>query len=252
MLRITFYSILFLSYFSLNAQEIGIRLDISDADAKMKSGNTVLKKMHNTYKNAPCKAYTFSQKNTHYRNDSVIGNSEWHEAVEFPDKFRINFGDTLKGNFVIFKNDSSYNYRNFELKKTSYNTNTLLLLLGGMYYRNLDDVLSRLSKEHYNTNILSHQKIGKEHFYVIGAFRDDSLSNQIWVSKKNLRVVKIIENWESGDRMDMRFEAYQPNCKGFVETKVSFRRNGKLEQVEEYYNIKIVDSFPEKIFNPAK
>lgn len=236
----------------LKSQEIGIRLDISDPDAKMRNGTEVLKKMHNTYKNAPCKTYTFSQKNTHYRNDSVTGNSEWHEAIEFPDKFRINFDDTLKGNFVIFKNDSSYNYRNFELKKTSYNSNSLLLLLGGMYYRNFDDVISRLDKEHYNTDALSHQKIGKEHFYVIGAFRDDTLSNQIWVSKKNLRVVKIVENWDGRDRMDMRFEAYQPNCKGFVETKVSFRRNGKLEQVEEYYNIKVVDSFPEKMFNPTK
>jgi hypothetical protein len=250
MYKVVFFVIGLFNVLSLKSQEIGIRIDLSDADAKMRSGTEVLKKMHNTYKNAPCKAYTFSQKNTHYRNDSVIGNSEWHEAIEFPDKFRINFGDTLKGNFVIFKNDSSYNYRNFELKKTSHNTNTLLLLLGGMYYRSFDDVISRLDKEHYNTSVLSHQKIGKEHFYVVGAFRDDSLSNQIWVSKKNLRVVKIIENWDGGDRMDMRFEAYQPNCKGFVETKVSFRRNGKLEQVEEYYNIKIVDSFPKKMFYP--
>lgn len=252
MYKILFCIVCLYSVLSLKSQEIGIRLNLTDADARMRSGTEVLQKMYDAYKNAPCKMYTFSQKNTHYRNDSIIGNSEWHEAIEFPDKFRINFGDTLKGNFVVFKNDSSYSYRNFELKKTSYNSNSLLLLLGGMYYRNFEDVISRLDKEHYNTNVLSHQKIGKEHFYVIGAFRDDSLSNQIWVSKKNLRVVKIIEKWENGDVMDMRFEAYQTNCKGFVETKVSFRRNGKLEQVEEYYNIKIVDSFPEKMFKPTK
>lgn len=250
MFKSILFTICLLSVLCIKSQDIGIRLDISEPEAKMRSGTDVLKKMHNSYKSAPCKAYTFSQKNTHYRNDSMIGNSDWHEAIEFPDKFRINFGDSLKENFVIFKNDSSYNYRNFELKKVSYNSNNLLLLLGGMYYRNLDDVIKRLDKENYNTNVLSHQKIGKERFYVIGAFRDDTLSNQIWVSKKNLRIVKIIEKWENGDTMDMRFEAYQPNCKGFVETKVSFRRNGKLEQVEEYYNIKTVDSFPEKMFNP--
>jgi len=45
--------------------------------------------------------------------------------------------------------------------------------------------------------------------------------------------------------MDMRFEAHQYWCKGYMETKVSFRRNGKLEQVEEYFDIRVADKFPE-------
>ena len=66
----------------------------------------------------------------------------------------------------------------------------------------------------------------------------DSLSNRIWVDKKELRVVRIVERMNSGEMMDLRFEAFRPWCKGYVETLVSFRRNGKLEQEEEYYNLK--------------
>lgn len=240
--------VLFFSISVLNAQVISIGYDGSSATPK--TGADVLGRLYKKYKQGPCKAYTFSQKNTHYRNDSVIGQSEWYESIEFPDKFRINFGDTAQGNFVVFKNDSSYNYRNFQLKKSSYNSNTLLLLLGGMYYREFNDVISRLEKEQYNTKIVSTQKWRKEEVDVIGALAGDTLSNQIWVSKKQNRVVRIIEKWDESRTMDMTFDAYQKHCKGYVETKVTFKSNGKVEQVEEYYNIKTVGVFPDEVFNP--
>jgi hypothetical protein len=240
--------ILCLSFTVAKAQVIGVRFDVGNALPK--TGVDVLNRLHKKHKNGPCKAYTFSQKNTHYRNDSVIRQSEWHEAIEFPSKFRINFGDSTQGNFVIFKNDSSYNFKNFQLKKTSYNANTLLLLLGGMYYRDFNEVITRLEKEHYNTRIVSTQKWAKEEVEVIGALIGDTLSNQIWVSKKHNRVVRIIEKWDEGRTMDMTFDAYQKHCNGYVETKVTFKSNGKVEQVEEYYNIRTVTAFPDEVFNP--
>lgn len=234
---------------SIQAQVLEIGIDPSK---KIETGDDLLESMHQVFKIGPCKAYTFSQKNTHYKNDSITGNSEWHESVEFPDKFRIDFGDTKDGNFVIFKKDSVYRYKNSVLKNTNYDSNTLLLLLGGMYYRSLSDVTLRLQNEHYNTHILSTQKIGKEHFYVIGALKGDTLSNQIWVNKHNWKVFRIIEKMDETSIMDMTFDSYQKHCNGFVETKVTFKRNGKKEQVEEYYNIKEVSSFPPEVFNPKQ
>lgn len=216
-----------------------------------KTGEEVLQGLHKKYRNGPCKAYVFSQKNTHYRNDSVIGNSVWHEAIEFPDKFRIDFGDKADGNFVVFKNDSAYSYRKFELKKTAYNQNTLLLLLGGMYYREFKEVIARLEKEHYNTKIVSRQQWKNQPVEVIGALAGDTTSNQIWVSKKEHRIVRIIEKMDEARIMDMTFDAYRKSCKGYTETKVTFKSNGKVEQVEEYYDIKTIDKFSEKVFNPG-
>lgn len=229
----------------------GISLNIlADSTTKFKTGKDVIRFMHQKYKEAPCKAYTFSQKNTHYRNDSIIGNSEWHEYIEFPDKFRIDFGEKTEGNFVVFKNDSSYRYKNNTLKKVNYNTNTLLLLLGGMYYRDLQDVITRLQNENYNTQLVSTQKWKKQQVYVVGAIKGDTTSNQIWISKKNWRIVRIIEKMDAESYMDMTFDAYQKNCNGYVETKVTFKRNGKIEQMEEYYNIKPIDIFAPEVFNP--
>jgi hypothetical protein len=230
--------------------QISLNIHAMDSIIDPKTGNDVLHNMHQYYKNAPCKRYTFSQKNNHYRNDSIIRTSKWHEYIEFPDKFRINFEDTVLGNFVIFKNDSAYRYKNNELKKTSRNANTLLLLLGGMYYRSLPDVIERLQKEGYNTNLISLQKRKKTSYFVIGALLGDTTSNQIWVNKKKYRVERIIEKIDTDHTMDMTFDSFQKLCEAFTETTVTFSNNGKLEQQEHYYHIKISNSFEDEIFNP--
>jgi hypothetical protein len=225
---------------------IGVgRLSIFSQPNSIASGSVILKQAHEKYDHAPCKSYTFSQKNTHYKNDTVSGHSEWHEAIEFPDKFRIDFGSKSEGNFVVFKNDSVFNYKKGKLVKTRVDSNTVLLLLGGMFYREMGDVLKRIEQAKYDVNTLSFQKWNKLEVYVIGAKENDLSSNQVWIDKKTLRVVRIIEKLNEKDWMDMRFEAYQDWCKGYMETKVSFRRNGKLEQEEEYYDIKEAGGFPD-------
>src|SRR4051812_35817879 len=77
----------------------------------------ILKKMHDRYKGAMCRNYTFSQRNSHYQNDTLIGTSVWHESVGLPDRFRIVFGDSAKGNMVLFRNDSVFRYRNEKMLK---------------------------------------------------------------------------------------------------------------------------------------
>lgn len=225
-------------------------LDDDQEGPKFATGKQLLGHMHKKHKGAYCHYYTFSQKNTHYRNDSVVGHSEWYEAIGFPDKFRIDFGDKAAGNFVIFRNDSSYSYRAHKLVKSKYDDNALLLLLGGMYYRSEDEVLRRLAQAHYNTDSISEQTWNNVPVYVIGAGKGDMSSNQFWVDKKTMRVLRIIEKMNDTDMMDIRFEAYQKLCGGYTETRVSFRRNGKLEQVEEYYDIKPADTLPAEVFSP--
>ncbi|MES2566324.1 MAG: hypothetical protein V4565_05625 [Bacteroidota bacterium] len=247
-MRLTVIFILFSIF--LQAQKSVLGKMSASVKTKFETGKDVIRFMHIKYKQAPCRSYTFSQKNNHYRNDSVIGNSEWHEYIEFPDKFRIDFGKSEDGNFVIFKNDSSYRYKNNTLKKIKEDSNILLLLLGGMYYRELNNVFTRLEKEHFNAEILSMQKIKTQTCYVIGAQKGDTLSNQIWVDQASFRIIRIIQKMDSENTMDMSFDAFQKSCNGYTESKVTFKRNGKTEQVEEYYNIKSHEKIADEIFNP--
>ena len=198
----------------------------------------LLEAMHARYYGKVCKAYSFSQRNTHYMADTVSGHSTWHERVSFPDRFTIFFGDTTKGNYVHFRNDSLFSYRHSELVKKGADSNVLLLLLGGMYYRQLGDVVNRLKMAKYDFGKFSKQDWNGKPVYVLGAEKNDLNSNQFWVDAGTLVIVRIIEKMNAGDWMDMRFESHQPLCGGYVENKVSFRRNGKLEQLEEYYDVK--------------
>src|SRR5687767_4838355 len=143
------------------------------------SGTELLKQIHTKYYQAPCKAYTFSQKNIHYGDDTITGRSEWNEAVEFPDKFIIHFKDKKAGNFVLFRNDSVYNYKNGKQIKSRQDTNTLLLLLGGMFYRPYNEVLQRITAAGYNTEVLSSAIWKNKPVFIIGSQPNDTTSNQI-------------------------------------------------------------------------
>lgn len=205
---------------------------------KFRSGEELLRAMHKKYYHGPCQCYTFSQRNTHYQKDSLTGNSEWHEKIRFPDFFRIDFGDTSKHNFVIFRNDSAINYKGGQVARSRRDSSSLLLILGGMYYRDWNDVASRLKAADFDLSKISSRVWIKKEAWVIGSAGAEDAGNQIWVSKDDFRVLRIMEKLSGDDIMDMRFEQHEKWCNGFVETVVSFRRNGELEQLEEYYNIK--------------
>ena len=201
-------------------------------------GESLIRNMHSRYSQAPCKSVSFSQKNTHYRNDSVKGKSVWHEKIVYPDQFLIQFGSQAEGNYVQYRNDSAYHYKAGKLIKARPDANELLLLLGGMYYRPVEDVITRVKKGGFNLAWVTEVTWNGQLTWVAGAHPGDTLGNQIWVDKKTLRVVRIVQKLTNGDRMDIRFEKFVPSCKGWMEVKVVFYRNGRKEQVEEYYDIK--------------
>jgi len=235
------------------AQIFSFDLDVSDrSKPAAPKGEELLLKMHAHYKGAPCKGYRFSQKNSHYRNDSLVGISVWHESILFPDKFRINFGDTSLHNFVVFRNDSAFNFRNGAFIRERRDSNNLLLLLGGMYYRSADEMLARLKAAGYNTALVSKQTWEGRKVYVIGAKEGDLSSNQVWIEPQTYLIVRILETMKNKDQMDMRFETHQKLCRAFVETTVSFRRNGRLEQVESYYDLQPVEQFEPGEFFPKR
>ena len=69
--------------------------------------------MHDRYAGKWYKTFSFNQTTEIYRNDSLKRSETWYENIKFPNDFRIDFGNPDSGNAVIFKNDSSYLFRNF-------------------------------------------------------------------------------------------------------------------------------------------
>jgi hypothetical protein len=213
--------------------------------AQFKTGEELLATMHKKYYHNYCKTVQFEQKTIRYKDDVVIDTAYWYEWISYPDKFRIDIGIKFGGNGVIFKNDSAYNYKKHKLVKTRADANDLLLLLGGMYFRKFEEVTTRLKKAGYDLSKIKTAQLNSIDCFVVGV----EGSYQIFIDKKDLKVVGLKTKLTETDWLEIRFDAFQKSCKGFNETKVTAKKNGKLEQVEEYQNIKTEIVIPDSIFN---
>src|SRR5579862_4552411 len=108
----------------------------------------VLHQMYDRYSGKWYRTFTFVQKTENFRNDSLIKTSTWYEAIMFPDKFRIDFGDISNGDAVIFANDSAYSFRKGVLNSTTADNNDLTFLLGGLYFYPFEKVLEQVKTLH--------------------------------------------------------------------------------------------------------
>ena len=91
--------------------------------------------------------------------------------------------------------------------------------------------------------------------YVVGAKLGDSTSNQMWVDRDHLRLVRFIQRSKSGDRTivsDIRVQNYK-EIQGFeIPTEFLIIRNGRPFWREQYADVRINEEFPAGTFDQAR
>ena len=91
--------------------------------------------------------------------------------------------------------------------------------------------------------------------YVVGAKVGDTTSNQVWVDREHLRLVRFIQTSRAGDRTmisDIRVQDYK-EIQGFeIPTEFLVVRNGKPFWREQYADVRINDEFPPGTFDQAR
>jgi hypothetical protein len=219
--------------------------------SQIKSSEELLDAMLKKHRGNWCRTFTFTQ-STYRPNDSLNSRMVWYEAIEYPDKFRIDFNSVTKGNADIFRSDSAFRFRKGVLQDTKTDKNDLLLLLGGMYFRTREDVIKRLALLGYTLDNFSENTWRNRPVYVIGAVKGDSLSNQIWVDKEELRVVRTISHLSPKEVLEMRVQTSIPCCGGYLATKLSFYVNGKLDQQEVCSDIQTNVVIDPAVFEPGQ
>lgn len=213
------------------------------------TGKEVLKKMHERYAGKWYKTLFFDQTTEIYRNDSLKRSETWYEHIQFPQNFRIDFGSPDSGNAVIFKNDSSYVFRNSKKVRTNYYPNDLLFLLGGMYFYPLDETFSEMNSFGFDINKF-HEDIWKgKGVYVIGANKNEDSVNQVWFEKENYNLVRMIK-FEKKQKEEALLEDHVKLNGGYSETLVHFYINNKLVQIEKYHDLKADIEMDPSIFDP--
>jgi hypothetical protein len=209
----------------------------------------VLTKMYKRYIGKWYKNFTFTQATENYKNDSLIKTTTWHETIVFPDYFRISFGEPSEGNAVIYKNDSTYNFRKSKLIQKGLRNEDIPFLLGGMYFIPFDSVKSKMKIEGFDLN-KAHESIweGKK-VYVVGSTTDEEKTSQLWIDKEKLIVVRFVK-YLPNMKQDARMSDHQKFGKAWSETSVVFYLNDKLYQKEKYFNCKVNINVDMGIFDP--
>ena len=202
-----------------------------------KNAEDVLRDMHKRYSGKWYKSFTFNQTTEQYRNDSLVKTSTWYEAISFPGKFRIDFGDKHDGNAVIYLEDSVYSFRKGKLIRTTFNDDDLTFLLGGMYFYPFDTVKVKIQKMGYNIGKFHEDNWQGQPVYVIGAGNSAERSNQLWIDKEKLIVLKFIK-FDGGNKEEGIFSGHQRFGKAWSETACDFYINDKLVQKEKYHDCK--------------
>ncbi len=211
----------------------------------------VLKQMYDRYAGNWYHTFTFVQKTERYKNDTLAQTSTWYEALNFPDKFRIDFGDIKNGDAVIFANDSAYNFRKGALKTVTADNNDLTFLLGGLYFYSFDKVLSQVKSLHYDLNKFHMDTWDNKPVYVIGANTKDERVNQLWIDKDKLVLVRFIK-FDDNRKEEGILEDHKQFAGGWSETKAIFYIDDKLIQKEYYRECKANVDLDPKIFQPSE
>jgi hypothetical protein len=214
-------------------------------------GTSVLQKMHKQYAGKWFRNFTFTQTTETYRNDSLRRKDTWYEAGSMPDKFRIDFGSVDSGNAVIFKGDSSYNFRRGKLVSTRKDANDLTFLLGGMYFYPFDQAVAKMQELHYDMSKSFESTWKGKPVYVIGAAADGEKVNQLWIDKDKLCIVRMFKYNKNGKEEGI-FENHIKTGAGWSETKATFYFNDQLGQIEYYHDFKPNAILDDRLFEATQ
>ncbi|GAC1380117.1 MAG: hypothetical protein NVSMB45_03010 [Ginsengibacter sp.] len=184
-----------------------------------------------------------------YKDGSLRKTELWHEALQFPDKFRMDFGVKDSGMAVIYKGDSSYRFKHFTLAGSRYDPNELSFLLGGMYFVPFKKVVEKIQDFGYDLSKSFKTTWKGNKVMVIGANDVADQSNQIWIEEKHFNIVRLL-NFRDGHKEESLFENHIPLGGGYTETVCLFYIDGKLIQEERYHHCKGNVAIDQKIFEP--
>jgi hypothetical protein len=211
--------------------------------------------MHDRYGGKYLKSMAFLQNNIAYTTTGQEQKSQWYEHIEFPGKLRIAFLPASQKSGMVQVDDRVASFDNGIRVDFRPSVNPLLLLTADVYVAPVATVMRGLDSLGVDQETIRIDKWEGEAVYVVGAKAGDSTSNQMWVDKDHLRLVRFIQRSKTGDRTivsDIRVRSYK-DIQGFeVPTEFLVLRNGRPVWREQYADVRVNEEFPPGTFDQAK
>jgi sulfur carrier protein ThiS len=225
------------------------------AGIRVTSSAALIKAMHDRYDGKYLKTMSFLQNNTQYRTTGEETKSQWYEHIEIPGKLRIAFLPSTQKSGLVQVDDRVASFDNGIRVDFRPSVNPLLLLTADVYAAPVATIMHDLDSLHVDPSIIRNDEWQGDAVYVVGARAGDTTSNQYWIDRDNLRLVRFIQAQKNGDRTivsDIHVANYK-EIQGFeVPTEFVVLRNGKPVWREQYADVRINEEFPAGTFDQAR
>jgi hypothetical protein len=211
----------------------------------------VLQKMHDAYAGKWFKTLTFVQKTTIMAADGSERIETWFESYKTPGRLRIDTAPLKDFNGSLQLPDKVIVFRNGRANPRT-GGNPFLPFVGDLYAQPVDATIAQLAAEHYDLSKTHTLDVAKRRTIVVGASSaDDLTSSQFWVDAERLIVTRIIISTPTVP-LDIAMERYVSSGGGWVATRVTMRREGKIRQIEEYTDVKTNVALDDALFDPEQ
>ncbi len=220
----------------------------------MRSGDDVLRAMHDRYKSSWYKTVTFTQKSTTYKADGTSSAETWYEATLLPGKLRIDIGAPGTGNGYVFSDGGVTIVKDNKVVSTRPLVNMLLVLGFDVYAQDPEATIKVVKGEGYDLSKLREDTWDGHAAYVVGAEKGDLKSKQFWVAKDTLLFVREIEP-SRGDPTkidDVRFINYQALAGAWIAAGVEVYAGGSKVFSEDYTDIRANVKLDPAVFDPQQ
>ena len=232
-----------------------LTLTVTLADAQdIRTGDALLRAMHDRYQSSWYQTVTFTQKSTTYKPDGTSSAETWYEAASIPGKLRIDIGPPADGKGYVLVDGEVSIIKDNKVTGTRHSVNMLLVLGFDVNRQDPAKTIEVVKGEGYDLSKLHEDTWEGKPAYVVGADQGDLKSKQFWVAKDTLLFVRVIEpaQGEPGKLDDIRFTNYRPLAGAWIAAGVEVWSEGKKVFSEDYTDIQANVKLAPGVFDPQQ
>jgi hypothetical protein len=220
----------------------------------VRSGDDVLRVMHDRYAKSWYETLTFTQQSTTYNADGTSKVDTWHEAAAFPGKLRIDIGPPSNGNGFLLVDGTLTIFREGKESGTRPLVNMLLVLGFDVYRQAPETTINIVKGEGYDLKKFHEETWEGQTVYVVGAEKGDLKSRQFWVDKDHLLFVRLFEPSQADPNKfeEIRFADYRRLAGGWVAAHVEVHVDAKKVFSEDYSDIQCNAKLEPATFDPRQ
>lgn len=176
----------------------------------------------------------------------------WYAASQPPGMLRFDVAPGTTGRALIYRNDSLYQFGKGQLRGKAPDVQPLFVLLHDLHSAKPEKTIEMLRKYRFDLNKTHERTWGDARVIVVGALAGDSTSNQFWLDKKKMVLVRLIERNGADPRrpLDARISAYEKAGGGWLERTVAVFLGRDLTTLQEYTDVVINPTFEAGLFEP--